>query len=243
MSICIRRSCVSRQSGSASFAPADPGASQAAGPRVHSGTEEGRAQQEGSSVVPRAALTALFIAVVLVSPRAQPGPAEVLFRDITKAIGITFTHHAAPEKKYIVESMSGGVALFDFDNDGRLDIYFVNSLTVDTAGDPKSARSELYRNLGEQQVRRRHRPGRRRPSGLGHGRVHGRRRRRRLGGPVRHRPRRQQALSQQRRQGRSPTSPRRRGLRSAAGRRAAASPTTIVMATSTSSSAATSRST
>ena len=44
--------------------------------------------------------------------------------------------------------MSGGVALFDFDNDGRLDIYFVNSLTVDTAGDPKSARSELYRNLG-----------------------------------------------------------------------------------------------
>ena len=102
--------------------------------------------------MPRAALTALVLAVVLVSqraPLAQPAPAEVLFRDITKAIGITFTHHAAPEKKYIVESMSGGVALFDFDNDGRLDIYFVNSLTVDTAGDPKSARSELYRNLGD----------------------------------------------------------------------------------------------
>ena len=154
--------------------------------------------------MPRAALTALVLAVVLVgqrAPQAQPAAAEMLFRDITKAIGITFTHHAAPEKKYIVESMSGGVALFDFDNDGRLDIYFVNSLTVDTAGDPKSARSALYRNLGDNKFEDVTDTRRRRPSGLGHGRVHGRRRRRRLGGPVRHRPRRQQALSQQRRQG------------------------------------------
>ena len=47
-----------------------------------------------------------------------------------------------------MESMSGGVALFDFDNDGLVDIYLVDSLTVDTAKDPKSARSALYRNLG-----------------------------------------------------------------------------------------------
>jgi hypothetical protein len=103
--------------------------------------------------VTRAAQTAIFLFIVLVAitfaaPPGQQPPVEVLFRDITKTAGITFTHHAAPEKKYIVESMSGGVALFDYDNDGRLDIYFVNSLTVDTAGDPKSARSELYRNLG-----------------------------------------------------------------------------------------------
>ena len=70
------------------------------------------------------------------------------FRDVTREAGITFEHHAAPEKKYIVESMSGGVALFDFDRDGRLDIYLVNSLTVDTAQNPKAARSALYRNLG-----------------------------------------------------------------------------------------------
>jgi hypothetical protein len=57
-------------------------------------------------------------------------------------------HHAAPDKKYIVESMSGGVALLDFDNDGRVDIYFTDALTVATAKDPKAARSALYRNLG-----------------------------------------------------------------------------------------------
>ncbi|HEX5473522.1 MAG TPA: CRTAC1 family protein [Vicinamibacterales bacterium] len=78
---------------------------------------------------------------------AQPN-APVLFRDITKETGITFVHHAAPEKKYIVESMSGGVAMFDYDNDGRPDLYFVDSLTVDTASNPLAARSALYRNLG-----------------------------------------------------------------------------------------------
>ena len=71
-----------------------------------------------------------------------------LFRDVTSEAGITFVHHSAPEKKYIVESMSGGVALFDYDGDGRLDVYLVDSLTVDTAGDPTKARSALYRNLG-----------------------------------------------------------------------------------------------
>ena len=77
-----------------------------------------------------------------------PGPAKAVYRDVTREAGITFQHHADPEKKYIVESMSGGVALFDFDNDGLLDIYFVDSLTVETAKNPKAARSALYRNLG-----------------------------------------------------------------------------------------------
>jgi enediyne biosynthesis protein E4 len=83
------------------------------------------------------------------APQSPPaGPVTLLFRDIGSAAGITFQHHSAPEKKYIVESMGGGVALLDFDNDGLVDIYFVDSLTVDTAKDPKAARSALYRNLG-----------------------------------------------------------------------------------------------
>jgi hypothetical protein len=74
---------------------------------------------------------------------------RVVFTDITAACGITFKHVSDPEKKYIVESMSGGVALFDFDRDGWLDIYLVNSPTVATAANPKSARSELWRNNGD----------------------------------------------------------------------------------------------
>jgi len=90
----------------------------------------------------------LIAAIGAVAALAQSPSPEVLFRDITREAGITFQHHAAPEKRYIVESMSGGVALFDYDNDGLPDIYFVDSLTVDTANDSKAARSALYRNLG-----------------------------------------------------------------------------------------------
>jgi hypothetical protein len=91
----------------------------------------------------------LIMSARTIVTRAQStAPAQVLFRDITREAGITFQHHAAPEKKYIVESMSGGVALFDFDNDNLIDIYFVDSLTVDTAKDPRAARSALYRNRG-----------------------------------------------------------------------------------------------
>ena len=72
--------------------------------------------------------------------------ASVQFNDITSAAGITFKHEFSPEKKYIAESMSGGVALFDYDNDGYLDIFFVNSLTVDLLKANKKTRSALYHN-------------------------------------------------------------------------------------------------
>src|SRR2546430_17114970 len=74
---------------------------------------------------------------------------DVHFTDITEKAGITFKHVSSPEKKYIVESMSGGVALIDYDNDGYPDIYFVNSLTVDLVkmkGENKNAR---YYNKGD----------------------------------------------------------------------------------------------
>ena len=74
---------------------------------------------------------------------------KIQFTDITSAAGITFKHVASPDKRYIVESMSGGVALFDYDNDGDLDLYFVNSLTVDLVKSKGKTKSELYRNDGD----------------------------------------------------------------------------------------------
>ena len=76
-------------------------------------------------------------------------PNDLRFTDITEKAGITFKHVYSPEKKYIVESMSGGVALFDYDNDGYLDIYFANSLTVDFAKSHQKTRSALYHNNGD----------------------------------------------------------------------------------------------
>ncbi len=92
---------------------------------------------------PLVILLAAFLAVVL---RIYIQPPAVQFNDITSASGITFKHALSPEKKYIAESMTGGVALFDYDNDGHLDIFFVNSLTVELVKANKKTRSVLYRN-------------------------------------------------------------------------------------------------
>lgn len=66
--------------------------------------------------------------------------------DITQKAGIRFVHTAAPEKKYIVESMSAGVLIVDYDRDGWPDIYFTNAPTVEMALKNQKARGALYHN-------------------------------------------------------------------------------------------------
>ena len=66
--------------------------------------------------------------------------------DVTKKAGIQFTHTADPEKKYIVESMGGGVLLIDYDRDGWPDIYFTNAPSVAMALKGQKSRSALYHN-------------------------------------------------------------------------------------------------
>ena len=66
--------------------------------------------------------------------------------DVTAKTGINFTHTADPSKKYIVESMSGGVILFDYDRDGWPDIYFTNAPTVDMAIKGEASLGVLYHN-------------------------------------------------------------------------------------------------
>lgn len=90
-------------------------------------------------------LAAIANILIAQSQPDQRGTA-VHFTDVTDSAGITFRHNSAPEKKYIVESIGGGVAIFDYDNDGCMDIYFTNALTVDTASDPHASRSALYHN-------------------------------------------------------------------------------------------------
>jgi len=66
--------------------------------------------------------------------------------DVTAKTGITFQHTADPSKKYIVESMSGGVVLLDYDRDGWLDIYFTNAPTVAMAVKGQTSKGALYHN-------------------------------------------------------------------------------------------------
>jgi len=71
------------------------------------------------------------------APAAQKEPAPKLstpvpvFRDIGAQAGLTASHIASPEKHYVIESMSGGIGLFDCDNDGKLDIVMVMGSSVE----------------------------------------------------------------------------------------------------------------
>src|SRR6201984_2678451 len=53
------------------------------------------------------------------------------FEDIGPQAGLTVAHISSPDKRYIIESVSGGIGLIDCDNDGKLDIVAVNGSNVD----------------------------------------------------------------------------------------------------------------
>jgi hypothetical protein len=89
----------------------------------------------------------ILIAYCASALRSADSPVHLT--DITAQSKIAFSHYSAPEKKYIVESMSGGLALFDYDNDGLVDVFFVNSLTIGEPPDPKKMRCQLWHNNGD----------------------------------------------------------------------------------------------
>ena len=91
------------------------------------------------------AMAALLL-LCLPGLRAQAPASGVQMVDITASTKIHFDHLSSPQKKYIVESMSGGVALIDYDRDGWPDIYFTNAPDVDMQLAGKKARGALYRN-------------------------------------------------------------------------------------------------
>jgi hypothetical protein len=93
--------------------------------------------------------TRIFAAAAMAAlllPHTLTGQSAPALVDVTASTGIHFTHLSSAEQAYIVESMSGGVALLDYDGDGWLDIYFTNAPSVAMALKGEKAKSLLYRN-------------------------------------------------------------------------------------------------
>src|SRR5687768_480877 len=77
--------------------------------------------------------------------------APVVFEDVTDKTPLANFRHRSGEttKPYIFDTPSGGAAIFDFDSDGRPDVYLVNgSTSAALRGKEKAPRAALYRNLG-----------------------------------------------------------------------------------------------
>jgi hypothetical protein len=76
--------------------------------------------------------------------------APIRFRDVAESAGIRFVleNHPTP-RKHLVETMAGGVAAFDYDGDGLVDIYFTNGASLPSLRkDSPRYWNRLYRNLG-----------------------------------------------------------------------------------------------
>ena len=93
----------------------------------------------------------LVLGATLLSIPAQksPGPAKsvVTFEDVTAASGISWVHNNAHSAaRHLPETVGAGCAFFDYDNDGWMDIYLVNSGRSDFYAPSSPLKNALYRN-------------------------------------------------------------------------------------------------
>jgi hypothetical protein len=110
-------------------------------------------------VAPAMAFLALFGGIALClhvstslgqTSKPQGTTIAVRYTDIRKAAGITFLQDAtATEEKYYLETMGTGVAWLDYDQDGLMDLFFVQSAATDIYHPPQPLRSALYHNNGD----------------------------------------------------------------------------------------------
>lgn len=97
-------------------------------------------------------LTCLALSIWLAASAASNADeaCSIQLTDVTSETGIAFRHTAGGSgNRYIVESVVAGLALFDFDGDGWIDIYFLNGSPLRGTRVQTTPRNALYRNNGD----------------------------------------------------------------------------------------------
>jgi len=90
---------------------------------------------------------AAFVGIGLVAWNRSPS--GIVLHDVTASTGIDFRHtDGGCGRRYIMETVSAGLALFDYDGDGWIDIYFLNGAPLGGSEAGTTPRNALYRNLG-----------------------------------------------------------------------------------------------
>ena len=102
----------------------------------------------GSVIAPPSLLPASLLPASWRSIGAQTGGATPAFIEMrSDRTGITWVHeNAMSPQRYLPETCGAGCAIFDFDNDGWMDLYFVNSGPADFFTPKTPLRNALYKN-------------------------------------------------------------------------------------------------
>ncbi len=84
------------------------------------------------------------------APAAPSATKAIVFTDVTAAAKINWVcENLATPEKYFIETMGGGGAFLDYDQDGWLDIYLVNAGATPYHKPKTPIRNALYRNNGD----------------------------------------------------------------------------------------------
>src|SRR5215472_14441585 len=100
--------------------------------------------QLGGAILLLAGLPALLVVLSAGCGSSTPTEIEISaappwFEDVTEEVALRFVHDAGPMGSYFMPQIMGsGAALFDFDNDGRLDVYLIHN------GGPNGKKNQLY---------------------------------------------------------------------------------------------------
>jgi hypothetical protein len=107
----------------------------------------GRSRIVSTGIVVRGA--AIFVLVIFGGTFGAEPESTILLKDVTTQTGITFQHRdGSTGQHYIVELVASGLALFDYDNDGDIDIYFLNGGALRGTHYETPPRNAMYRNDG-----------------------------------------------------------------------------------------------
>ena len=97
----------------------------------------------------------LLVALCLARFLLAGGTGDVKFEDVAAEAGLDFVleNHPTPEK-HIIETMAGGLAVFDYDGDSRPDIFFTNGAAIpELKKTQPKYQNRLFRNVGDWRFR------------------------------------------------------------------------------------------
>lgn len=114
---------------------------------------EGSFAEQASMTIPASSiclLTLLFLVVAIPNEGIGQVTSSIQLTDVTVESGVSFRHtDGSTGKKFLIEAIASGMGSFDYDSDGRIDLYFVNGSQIVPSEPVESKGNGMYRNAGD----------------------------------------------------------------------------------------------